>query len=104
MHPEKGWDKYFKTFRARRHLALIALMRGSHEWPSKNRPKNLTTLEKEIGKELRRRGGEWSFRGFLFKNYKVGFEEGDAVAIAGQPRRDGVYDGLEDSVGTMRVI
>jgi len=34
----------------------------------------------------------------------VGFEEGVAIAIAGQPGRDGVYDGLKDLVGTMRVI
>ena len=36
--------------------------------------------------------GKWSFRGFLFKNDKAGFEEGDAEAIAGQPGRDGVYE------------
>ena len=40
--------------------------------------------------ELRRRGGgEWRFRGLLFENDKVGFEEGDMVAIAAQPGRDG---------------
>jgi len=43
-------------------------------------------------------------KGFLFENDKVGFKEGDAVAIARQPGRDGVYDGLKDSVGMMRVI
>jgi len=48
--------------------------------------------------------GGWSLRGFLFENHEVGFEEGDVVAIAGQPGRDGVYDGSKDSVGTIRVI
>jgi len=49
-------------------------------------------------------GGKWSFRGFLSENDKFGFEEGDAVAITEQAGRDGVYDGLKDSVGMMRVI
>jgi len=59
---------------------------------------------KGIGKELRRRRGERGFRGFLLENDKVGFEERDAVAIAEHPGRVGVYDGLKDSVGTMRLI
>ena len=57
---------------------------------------------KGIGQELRKRAGN----GVLgnFENDKVGFKDGDAVAIAGQPGRDGVYAGLKDSVGTMRII
>jgi len=49
-------------------------------------------------------GAKWSFRGFLFENDKVGFEEGDAEAIEGKPGKDGIYNGLKDSVGTMRII
>jgi len=57
LHPEEEWDKYFKTFRAWRHLALIASIWGGHEWRLwKIKPKNLTMLVKGIGKELRRRG------------------------------------------------
>ena len=61
-------------------------------------------LVKRIGEELSKREGRWSLRGFLSENDKAGFREGDAEAIAEKPYRDGVYDGLEDSVGTVRII
>jgi len=45
-----------------------------------------------------------SYRKFLSENDEAEFREGDAQAIAEKPGRYGIYHGLEDSLGAVRVI